>query len=187
MRIYASVRRLEEESHRAGWPLRCRYLALKVQLQHLTPVIVNDCSSPQSDVEKMQEICRMDKAWVKYLTWISGLRSFTLHTARCPFRDTPFEGRDGCPTALPLAAEVLDTFSKNRRGTEEDRKYDSVLKDGDRYKLPKTPMARHLLRHHFNAFYFAPVGACISYRFKEAVRIDLGVQSLAPLSRSKTS
>lgn len=81
MRIYASVRRLEEESHRAEWPLTCRYLASKVQLQHLTLVIVNDCSSPQSDVEKMQEICRMDKAWVKYLTWISGLtRShFILH------------------------------------------------------------------------------------------------------------
>lgn len=125
---------------------------------HATLVIVNDCSSPQSDVEKMQEICRMDKAWVKYLTWISGLRSFTLHTARCPFRDTPFEGRDDCPDALPLAAEVLDTFSKNRRGTE-DRKYDLVLKDGDRYKLPKTPMARHLLRHHFNPFYFGPFGA----------------------------
>lgn len=85
------------------------------------------------------------------------------------------------------AAEVLDTFSKDRRGTEEDRKYDLVLKDGDRYKLSKTPMARHLLRHHFNPFYFAPTGAFISYRFKEAVRIDLGVQSLAPLSRSKTS
>ena len=133
-----------------------RYLASKVQLQRLALVIVNECSTLESNVEKMQEICRMDKAWVNYLTWISGLRSFTFHTARCPFPDAPFEGRDNCPTTLPLAAEIIHTFNDTQRWTEEDRKNGSVLRydDGYRaYELPKNPMARHLLRRHFNPFY----------------------------------
>ena len=178
MRIYASSRRLEEESHGAGWPSMCRYLASKVQLQRLALVIVNDCSTPETDVEKMQEICRMDKAWVKYHTWISRLRCFTFHTARCPFRDAPFEGRDNCPATLPLTAEIIHTFNDTQRWTEADRKNGSVLRydDGYRaYELPKNPMARHLLRHHFNPFYNWPVGPCISHRLKEAVRIELGV------------
>ena len=128
-------------------------------------------------VEKMQEICRMDKAWVKYLTWISGLRPFTSHTARCPFRDAPFEGRGNCPTTLPLAAEIVHTFNETQRWTLEDRKNGLVIKSDKYYtgELPKNPMARHLERYHFTPFTNWLVGACISHRFKEAVCMDLGV------------
>ena len=133
----------------------------------------------RSDVGKMREIRRMDKAWVKYLIWISGLRSFTLHIARCPFRDAPFGGRDCCPTTLPLGAETVNTFNETQEWTEEDRKNGLVLKAGDgysAYELPKNPMTRHILRHHPNPFYSGwLVGACIPHRFKEAVRINFGV------------
>lgn len=153
----------------------CRYLASKVQLQHLALVTVNNCSSPDSDLLLMQRLCQLDRPWVKYLTWISGLKSFTLHTARCPFRDVPFEGRDKCPTTLPLAGEVVDTFKKAHKWTEEDRINGLVIKDRN-IKRSKNPMTRHLERHHFAAFYdLTPLGACVSNRFKELLRIELGI------------
>ena len=152
----------------------CRYLASKVELQHLSLVLVNECSLPQSDLECMQGLCRMDKPWVKYLTWISSLTSFRLHTARCPLRDTPFEGRDDCPTTLPLAGGVVNTFNGTHEWTEEDRTSGLVIKDG-KLERSKNPMTRHLQRHHFNPFRCQPLGACISHRFKEVVRIDLGI------------
>ena len=153
----------------------CRYLASKVQLQHLALVLVNECSLPQDDLEAMQDICRMDKTWVKYLTWISGLTSFTLHAARCPFREAPFEGEDKCPTTLPLASEVVQAFEEAHEWTEEDHANGLVSKDGD-IECSKNPMTRHLQRHFFNAFFGHEfLGACISHRFKEQLRIELGI------------
>ena len=175
MRIYASNRRLEETSPGAGWPSMCRYLASKVQLQHLALVVVNDCSLPQSDVVDMQRLCQLDRPWVKYLAWISGLKSFTLHTARCPFRDAPSEGRDQCPTTLPLASEVVHAFNETHVWTEEDRLRGLAIEDRG-IERSKNPMTRHLQRHHFNPFYnLTPLGACISHRFKEQLRIELGI------------
>ena len=174
MRIFASVRRLEEESPAAGWPDMCRYLASKVELQHLALVLVNECSTPQSDVEKMQELCRMDRLWVKYLAWISGLTSFTLHTARCPFRDAPFEGEDKCPSTLPLASEVVYAVEEAHEWTEEDRTSGLVIKDGP-FKRSKNPMTRHIQRHHHNPHFMGYFGACISSNFKEQLRIELGI------------
>ena len=154
----------------------CRYLASKVQLQHLALVIVNNCSIPQRDVVDMQRLCQFDRPWVKYLTWISGLKTFTLHTARCPFRDAPFESQDKCPTTLPLARGVVCTFNEAHKWTEEDRTSGLVIKDGD-IERSKNPMTRHLQRHHFAAFYCLPhLGACMSHRFKEQLRIDLGIE-----------
>ena len=175
MRIYASHRRLEETSLGAEWPSMCRYLASKVQLQHLALVVVNDCSIPQSDVVDMQRLCQLDRPWVKYLTWISGLKSFTLHTARCPLRDAPFEGRDQCPTTLPLTGEVVHAFNETHKWTKEDRLRGLVIKDRD-IECSKNPMTRHLQRHLFIPFYNnTPLGACISHRFKELLRTDLGL------------
>lgn len=180
LRIFASVRRLESLSLGSPWPSMCRYLASNVKLQHLALVLVNDCSSPQSDVADMQRLCQMDSAWVKYLTWILGLTSFTLHTARCPFRDAPSEGRDKCPTTLPLAAEVKRAFNQTHLWTEEDRKSGLVIEDSPdwydgRIERSKNPMTRHIERHQFNPFYVQPLGACISHRFQELLRIELGV------------
>ena len=153
----------------------CRYLASKVQLQHLALVVVNNCSSPENDVVDMQRLCQLDRQWVKYLAWISGLKSFTLHTARCPFRDAPFEGKYECPTTLPLAGEVVHTFNGTHEWTEEDHISGLVIKDGD-IERSKNPMTRHLERHHFAPFYPGLyLGACISHRFQESLRIELGV------------
>ena len=176
IRIYASTQRPEEESVGAGWLSMCRYLASKVQLQHLALVLVIKCPPlSQKDLEAMQDFCRMDRKWVRYLTWISGLKSFTLHTAHCPFRDAPFEDRDRCPTTLPLADEVVHAFNETHEWTEEDRLRGLVIKDGD-IERSKNPMTRHLQRHHFNSFSNrTPLGACISHRFKEQLRTELGV------------
>ena len=176
IRIYASIQRLEETSLGAGWLPMCRYLASKVQLQHLALVLVNGyCSLPQNDLEAMQDLCRMRNTWVKYLTWISGLRSFTLHAARCPFRDAPFQWEDKCPTTLPLASEVVDAFEEAHEWTEEDHTNGLVIMDGY-YERSKNPMTRHIQRHHFNYFYScAPLGACISHEFKELLLIHLGL------------
>lgn len=75
----------------------------------------------------MQRLCKMAKPWAKYLTWISGLRSFTLHTARCPCRDSPFEGRSKCPTTVPLTAEAIHPFNETHQWTEEDRTNGSAI------------------------------------------------------------
>ena len=65
----------------------CRYLASKIQLQHLALVVVDNYSEPENDVVlvHMQRLCQLDSPWVKNLACIPGLRSFTLHTARCTF------------------------------------------------------------------------------------------------------
>ena len=153
----------------------CRYLASKVQLQHLALVVVNNCSGPDTDMVDMQRLCQFDTPWVKYLAWISGLKSFTLHTAHCPFRDAPFGGQDKCPTNLPLAGELVHMFNEANAWTEEDRRSGLVIKDGN-VMLSKNPMTRHLQRHHFAAFYSHWfLGACIYPRFKGLLRIELGI------------
>ena len=152
----------------------CRYTASKINLRHLALVIVNECSTPEEDLREMQDLCRMDRTWVKYLAWISGLRSFTLHTARCPFRDAPFEGLDKCPTTLPLASEVVHAFEEANNWTEEDRASGLVIREGIR-EFSKNPMTRHVERYDAAAFYSSYLGACISHRFKELLRNDLGI------------
>ena len=175
IRIYASTRDIEEIPLGLGWPSMCRYLASKVQLQHLALVVVVNCSGLPEDVVHMQRLCQLDRPWVKYLAWVSGLESFTLHTARCPFRDAPFEGRDKCPTTLPLASEVVHAFQKVHNWTEEDRNSGLVIREGDRERS-KNPMTRHLEKYHVAPIYstFYP-GACISHRFKELLLIKLGI------------
>ena len=128
IRIYIATRRLQNVSPRAGWQSICRYLASKTQLRHLAIVLVNNCSLAQQDVEDMQELCKIGNPWAKYLAWISGLKSFTLHTARCPCRDFPFEAHDRCPTTLPLTSEVERSFNERHRWTAEDRANGLVIR-----------------------------------------------------------
>ena len=175
IRIYSSLELLEDNSLEAGWPSMCRYLASKIQLQHLALVVVNNWSDPENDVVDMQRLCQLDRPWAKCLAWISGLKSFTLHTARCPFRDAPFEGRDTCPTTLPLASEVKHTFEEAHNWTEEDRASGLVIREGG-VECSKNPMTRHVERYNVAPFYgFSYLGACISYKFKELLRIELGI------------
>ena len=164
----------------------CRYLASRVQLRHLLLVLVNNCSSVKEDVPDMQRLCKMENPWVEYLTLITGLRSFNLHTARCPLRDAPFEGRDRCPTTLPLAKRIRLSFNETHKWTAEDRNSGLVIKpSSQRYEHSKNPMPRHLERQHFSAFYQDHVGACISQGFKEQLRAELGIQSLANVEEAE--
>lgn len=158
----------------------CRYLASQVQLRHLTLVIVNDRSRAKSDVQDMQRICQMDIPWVKHLTLITGLRSLNLHTARCPFLDTPFEGRNRCPTTLPLAHEIMVRINETQEWTEEDRTSGLLLEHPHfEYENSKNPMTRHIELHRYLYFDWTSFSACISQRFKEQLRAELGIQSSA--------
>ena len=186
IRIYAAARGLEETSPEDSWPSICRYLASKVQLRHLALVPVNNCSLPQTAVEDMQRLCRMEIPWVKYLTWVSGLRSFTLHAARCPYRDTAFEARDRCPTTLPLASEVINLYNEKHEWTTEDRMKGLIIEEGG-VTSSKNPLTRHIERYHFNAFYGQRLGACISQAIKEPLRKELGIESSAQIAKAETS
>ena len=137
----------------------------------------------QQDVEDMQELCKIGNLWAKYLAWISGLKSFTLHTARCPCRDFPFEAHDRCPTTLPLTSEVERSFNERHRWTAEDRANGLVIKDGSTERS-KNPMTRHLEQQHFNPFYGEPLGACISHGFKAQLRKELGIESSAHVAEA---
>lgn len=183
IRIYIATRRLENLSPRSGWPFICRYLASKIQLRHLAIVVVNNCSGPQEDVENMQDLCKMENPWAKYLAWISGLESFTLHTARCPCRDNPFEVHDRCPTTLPLLSEVVLSFNETHQWTAEDRANGLIIKE-EGVERSKNCMTRHLERHHFSPFYGEPLGACISRGFKEQLRTELGIESSAHVAEA---
>lgn len=131
----------------------------------------------------MRRLCKIESPWARYLTRIKGLKSFTLHTARCPCRDIPFEGRDRCPTTLPLASEVVRSFNETHKWTAEDRANGLVIIDGD-VQRSKNTMTRHLQRHHFNPFYYEALGACISQRFKIQLRSELGIESPAHMAEA---
>ena len=108
----------------------------------------------------------------------SGLRSFNLHTARCPCRDYPFEALDRCPTTLPLASGFMNSFNKTREGTAEDRTNGLVIKDGN-IELHKDIMTRHLERRYSSPFYGESLGACISKGIKEQLRTKLSIEPSA--------
>lgn len=183
IRIYAATQRLERASTGDGWLSICRYLASKVQLTHFTLVIVNNCTFAEHDIVDMRTLCKIENPWVRHLITIKGLKSFNLHTARCPYRDTPFEARARCPTTLPLARGVVLAFNKTHEWTAEDRTNGLVIKNVDgRREFSKNTMTRHLERHHFNPFYGEPLGVCISQGFKKQLRTALGIESSAHMA-----